>query len=132
MKRFKTIQPDILKLYDSISHPINRYLCISHHKHVLEAMMKLSDNECLYLAAMLHDISTYLGIIGTHAHKSAQYAKEFLEKYQLFSSEELQLIYDVIYYHSDKDKVHFHEAELLKQADKDAHHLEDILSMYDN
>ena len=132
MKRFEFIKSDILKLYDSVSHPINRYLCISHHKHVLEAMMKLSDNECLYLAAMLHDISTYLGIRGTHAHKSALYAKEFLEKYQLFSNEELQLIYDVIYYHSDKDKVHFHEAELLKQADKDAHHLEDILSMYDN
>ena len=127
MKRFKIIKPDIEKLYDSVSHPINRYLCISHHKHVLDAIMKLSDNECLYLAAMLHDISTYLGLKGKHAHTSASYALEFLNKYQCFSEEELKLIYDVIYFHSDKDKKHFYEAELLKQADIDAHSFSDFM-----
>lgn len=91
--------------------------------------MKYTENECLYIAALFHDISTYLGIRGNHAYKSAQYAKDFLLKYHLFSKDELQLIYDVICVHSQKDIIHFYEAELLKQADKKVHELE---SMYDN
>ena len=42
---------------------------------------KLTDNECLHIAALLHDIGTYLGFRGKHALTSAKFAKEFLEKY---------------------------------------------------
>lgn len=125
MKRFERVKQDINRLYLTISDPLNRQICIEHHTHVLQAMMKKTENECLYIAAMLHDISTYLGIRGKHAYKSACYAKEFLEKYHLFSEEEIQLIYDVIALHSDKDQFHFYEAELLKQADHEAHLIED-------
>ena len=127
MKRFELIKIEIDKIYDTINHPMNRHLCKIHHKRVLENIMKLSDNECLYIAAYLHDIGLYLGLMGKHAITSAHYAKDFLKKFDCFNEEEIKLIYDVIYYHSDKDKKHFYEAELLKQADIDAHSLSDFM-----
>ena len=36
MKRFEFIKKDIEKLHQSINNPMNQYLCISHHKKVLE------------------------------------------------------------------------------------------------
>ena len=127
MKRFEQIKKDIEDLHNSIPNPMNRHLCIVHHKRVLENIQKLSDNECLYIAAYLHDIGLYLGLMGKHAITSAQYTREFLRKYDLFDEEEIQLIYDVIRLHSDKDKKHFYEAELLQEADIDAHHLSDFM-----
>ena len=126
MKRLERIKEDIFKLYDTIENDMNRLLCRNHHLHVYHEMEKLSNDECLYIAALLHDIGTYLGFRGKHALTSAKFAKEFLEKYDCFSTEELDLIYEVIALHSNKDQVDFYEAELLKQADMKAHHLEDF------
>ena len=120
MKRFELIKKDIDDLHQSILNPLNRHLCITHHKKVLENIQKLSDNECLYIAAYMHDIGLYLGLFGKHAITSAHYTREFLKKYNIFDEEEIKFIYDVIRFHSDKDKKHFYEAELLKQADIDA------------
>lgn len=126
MKRFEILLPEIQKIYDSIPDTFNRSLCITHHFHVLNAIKKLTDNECLYVAALLHDISLYLGIHGNHAKKSSEFAKKFLEDKNIFSCQEIQLIYDVIALHSDKNTVHFHEAQLLKQADIEAHRIENL------
>ena len=120
MKRFEFIKKDIEELYQSINNPLNRHLCISHHKKVLKNIQKLTNNECLYIAAYMHDIGLYLGLLGKHAVTSAHYTREFLKKYDLFSEDEIKFIYDVIRFHSDKDKKHFDEAELLKQADIDS------------
>ena len=127
MKRFELIKNDIEELHQSVKNPLNRNLCIAHHKTVLENIQKLTDNECLYIAAYMHDIGLYLGLLGKHAVTSANYTKEFLRKYDCFSEDEIKLIYDVIRFHSDKDKKHFYEAELLKQADIDAHSFSDFM-----
>lgn len=126
MKRLERVKSDIFKLYDTIENDFNRQLCRNHHLNVYHEIEKLTDNECLHIAALLHDIGAYLGFRGKHALTSAKFAKEFLEKYHCFNDEELKLIYDVIALHSNKDKVDFYEAELLKQADMNAHHLEDL------
>ena len=120
MKRFELIKKDFEDLLQSILNPLNRHLCITHHKKVLENIQKLSDNECLYIAAYMLDFGLYLGLFGKHAITSAHYTREFLKKYNIFDEEEIKFIYDVIRFHSDKDKKHFYEAELLKQADIDA------------
>ncbi len=121
MKRFETIYPLIQNIYASIHDFENASLCKAHHHLVLEEMKKLTDSDILYTAALLHDIGMYLGLRGPHAHTSADYAKTFLESTQLFTDEEIQLIHDIIYVHSDKKSTHFFEAELLKQADAAAH-----------
>ena len=100
---------------------------IQCRKKVLENIQKLTNNECLYIAAYMHDIGLYLGLRGKHAVTSAYYTRDFLRKYDLFNEDEIKLIYDVIRLHSDKDKVHFHEAELLKKADKDTRSFSDFM-----
>lgn len=129
MKRFERIKPDILLLYDSIKDDFNRRLCRTHHLNVYHQIEKLTDNECLYIAALLHDIGLYLGLREKHALTSAKYAVAFLKPYNCFSDEEIQLIYDVIALHSDKENTHFYEAELLKKADVSAHLSEDATCM---
>lgn len=124
MKRFELIKTDILMLYDTIEDDLNRYLCRTHHLNVLYQLEKLTDNELLYVAGLLHDIALYFGLEGNHAQNSSAYATDFLKRYSCFSTQEKQLICDCIALHSDKDHVHFHEAELLKQADKSAHAFE--------
>ena len=126
MKRFERIKPDILHLYDSIRDDLNAHLCRTHHLSVYHQIEKMTDNDCLYIAALLHDIGLYLGLRGNHALTSAKYARDFLKPYNCFSDEEIQLIYDVILLHSDKENIHFPEAELLKKADVQAHHFEDL------
>lgn len=126
MKRFEIIQHDLLLLYQAIPDPLNRHLCITHHTHVLEAMMQMSKHDVMWVAAFMHDCSLYLGIPGNHAIQSAKYARHFLENYSFFTEKEIDFIARVISLHSDKKNIHFEEAELLKKADIQAHHLEDL------
>lgn len=126
MKRFEIIKPKINDLYQSITDGTNRQLCIKHHSTVLNEIMKYTDNDCLYVAAYMHDCGLYLGLRGKHAITSANYTKQFLQTVDLFDDDEIQLIYEVIKVHSDKENTHFSEAELLKQADVSAHHLDDL------
>ncbi|MGN1344048.1 MAG: hypothetical protein ACI4U3_05670 [Traorella sp.] len=120
MERFIKIKQEVDKIYDQISDPLNRDLCKLHHQQVLKNIQNLTTNECLYIAAYMHDIGLYLGLIGNHALTSAHYTYDFLKKTSLFSEDELNLIYQVILVHSKKNQIHFLEAELLKQADKQA------------
>lgn len=126
MNRFEVTHKKINELYETIQDPMNRHLCILHHKRVLERVKNKSDNELLYVAAFLHDCGLYLGLPGKHALSGSKFARSFLSDLHLYSEEEIEKIVDLIALHSEKEKVHYPEAELLKQADISAHSLSDL------
>ena len=80
--------------------------------------------ELAVIAGMLHDVYAYVTMdVIEHAHKGAKMAKEILESLQLFTADEIHLIYKAIYYHSDKEWVHGALDEILKDADVMQHML---------
>ena len=81
--------------------------------------------ELAEIAGMLHDLLTYVDRAedtDDHAHKCAAHAREaVLNKLKSFTPEELDMIYNGIYNHSDKNvKGHWFD-EIIKDADA-AHH----------
>lgn len=84
----------------------------------LLALKRKENVELAMIAGMLHDIYTYANMNPLdHAHKGAKMSREILESQQIFSEEEIDLIYNAIYYHSDKEEVHGRLDEILKDAD---------------
>lgn len=84
----------------------------------LIAQKRKGNTELSVIAAMLHDIYSYKNMNSAdHAHKGAVMAKEILSELKIFSSEEIDLIYSAIYYHSDKNTVNEALDEILKDAD---------------
>lgn len=78
--------------------------------------------ELAEIAGMLHDYTKYVyNEDEDHAHRSAQCSKELLAKTETFSEEDIDLIYQAIYYHSDKKEVHTPFDEILKDADELQH-----------
>ena len=82
--------------------------------------------ELATIAGMLHDLLKYVDKNVDdidHAHKCALYAKELLIKVETFTNEELDMIYNGIYNHSDKDIKGFWFDEIIKDADDLQHAL---------
>ena len=82
------------------------------------------NEEFARLAGFYHDLAAVeTGIRKEHAHAGASRARGILgglyweSGKPLFSEEELQDICGAIYFHTDKDRVHFPLAEVLKDAD---------------
>ncbi len=90
--------------------------------------------ELAEIAGMLHDLLTYVDRTedtDDHAHKCADYAKEYVLKHlNSFSDEELDMIYYGIYNHSDKHvKGHWFD-EIIKDADAAQHALRNPMEDY--
>ena len=90
--------------------------------------------ELAEIAGMLHDLLTYVDRAedtDDHAYKCADYAQEYvLSKLKSFTEEELKMIYNGIYHHSDKrNKGHWFD-EIIKDADCAQHALRNPLEEY--
>ena len=84
----------------------------------LLAMKRHENVELAAIAGLLHDIYAYkTGIRADHAHQGAALAKEIMQETGLFSEEEMNIIFQAIYHHSDKDTVDSPFDEVLKDAD---------------
>ncbi len=83
--------------------------------------------ELAEIAGMLHDLLTYIDRAedtDDHAHKCADHAREHvLKKLKGFTDEELDMIYNGIYNHSDKGVKGFWFDEIIKDADAAQHAL---------
>lgn len=81
--------------------------------------------ELAEITGMLHDLLTFVDEkedTFDHAHKCAEYARnEVFTKLKSFNKEELEMIYNGIYNHSDKNIVGNWFDEIIKDADA-AHH----------
>ncbi len=72
---------------------------------------------------MLHDISSYITNDPTEHNKYSKIEVEkILSKIGLFSKEEIEIIKNGIYNHSDKINIHDSYDELIKDADVLQHH----------
>ena len=85
------------------------------------------DAELLSMAAMLHDLYAYKsGSYDDHAHKGAELARGVLEKLNLTTPEETEIICSAIYHHDDKHVVDSPMDEALKDADVIHHCMNDL------
>ena len=86
------------------------------------------DAELAGMAGMLHDLYAYeSGSYDDHAHKGADLARKVLEKLDMTSAEETDIICSAIYHHDDKAAVDSPMDEVLKDADA-MHHIYNDLS----
>ena len=76
------------------------------------------DPEIAAMAGMLHDMHAYkTGSYDDHAHLGAELAKKILNKLELTTPEETEIICSAIYHHDDKASIDGPMDELLKDAD---------------
>jgi len=74
--------------------------------------------ELAEIAGMLHDYTSYfVEESDDHAHRSAPYAKTLLQKTREFTEEEMEMVANAVYNHSDKGRVDTPFDEVLKDAD---------------
>lgn len=122
MKQLTFLIQEIKQEYFKIDDLENRQLCFDHHQRVAEYAKQLDpNNNCLIIAAYLHDIGLYLGLRGKHAQTSSEYARTFLTQTHRLEANEIERIVEMIRVHSDKKTVHSVECETLKEADHLAH-----------
>lgn len=101
--------------------------CVSQACSML-ALKRGENVELACIAGLLHDVSTYKNNdIADHAHKGAILAEGILRDMKVFTEEEIQLVCQAIYNHSDKAEVHAPLDEILKDADVLQHCLYDPL-----
>lgn len=84
----------------------------------LIALKRGEDAELATMAGMLHDIYSYAKMdTRDHAHKGAILAREILASLRITNDDEIKMICDAIYTHSEKETSHSDFNEVLKDAD---------------
>lgn len=127
MSRIKELQKQIDKILgkdDKFKH--------AAHLHgvslaaVLIAKKRGVNPELAAMAGLLHDLYAYkAGSYDDHAHLGAEYAKQLLEKLELTTPEEMEIICTAIWNHDNKAEINAPMDEVLKDADVMDHALSD-------
>ena len=108
-----------------------RIAAITHLNGVALAATMLAkkrgfDPEVAAMAGVLHDLHAYkTGSYDEHEYKGSELAREILEKLELTTPEETDMICSAIYHHDDKLTVDGPMDELLKDADVIHHTMND-------
>ncbi len=85
---------------------------------VMIALKRKENVELAAIAGMLHDIYSYSTMdTKDHAHKGAVMSNEILSSLQIFSDDEIKIICNAIYNHSNKGSKHSSFDEVLVDAD---------------
>lgn len=93
---------------------------------VMLARKRGEDPELAAMAGLLHDLYAYKsGSYDDHAHKGAEYARELLEKMDITTPEETDVICSAIRHHDSKAEINAPMDEILKDADVIHHSLGD-------
>jgi len=88
------------------------------HFCTLLALKRNLDIELSSIMGLLHDIYTYTnGYDKEHAKLGAEIAASLLKKLNIFTNDEISIISNSIFNHSDKKNIHDNYSELLKDAD---------------
>ena len=86
------------------------------------------DTELAGMAGLLHDLYAYeSGSYDDHAHKGAELARQILDRLDITTPEETDIICSAIYHHDDKAAVDSPMDEVIKDADA-MHHIYNDLS----
>ncbi|SEQ83599.1 HD domain-containing protein [Lachnospiraceae bacterium NE2001] len=131
MSRLKDLRKVVYKELNKMEDKDERTAAITHLNGVALAATILAkrrgfDPEVAAMAGVLHDLHAYkMGSYDEHEHKGAVLAREILEKMELTTPEETDMICSAIYHHGDKLLVDGAFDELLKDADVISHTLND-------
>jgi len=132
MSRVKDLQKYIHHvLYKSADDPNEFSKWIAHlHGVALAAAIiakkRGEDPEIATMAGLLHDVEAYkTGSYNDHAHLGAELAKKILDKLDITTEEETEIICSAIYHHDDKAGNGSAMDEILKDADVMHHTLGD-------
>lgn len=132
MSRLKELRKRVDKKLMKMEDDDKRISAINHLYGVslaatLIAKKRGLDPELAAMAAMLHDLHAYkTGSYDDHAHLGAELAREILEKMNLTTEEENDIICSAIYHHDDKQSVGSPMDEVLKDADVMHHIMNDL------
>ncbi len=132
MSRLKELRTYVDKKLNKIEDEDKRISATAHLYGVSLAAQILAkkrglDPELAAMAGMLHDLHAYKsGSYEDHAHLGAELAKKILEKLELTTSEENDIICSAIYHHDDKAVIDGPMDELLKDADVMDHCFKDV------
>ena len=131
MSRIKELQKQVHKVLKSMEDNQKRANAIAHLHGVSLAAVMLArkrgeDPELAAMAGLLHDLYAYKsGSYDDHAHKGAEYARELLEKMDITTPEETDVICSAIRHHDSKAEINAPMDEILKDADVIHHSLGD-------
>ena len=131
MSRIKDLQKQVYKVLEKIEDDDKRAKAVAHlHGVALAAAIlakKRGENaELATMAGLLHDLWAYKsGSYDGHAHLGAEYARKLLEKLELTTNEETEIICSAIWHHDSKAEINAPMDEILKDADVIDHSLSD-------
>ena len=131
MSRIKDLQKQVHRVLDKMDDSDKRAKAVAHlHGVSLAAVMiarRRGENpELAAMAGLLHDLHAYKsGSYDDHAHLGADYARKLLEKLELTTPEETDIICSAIWHHDSKAEVDSPMDEVLKDADVIHHSLGD-------
>ena len=131
MSRIKELQKQVHRILEKMDDNDKRAKAIAHlHGVSLAAVMiakkRGEDPELAAMAGLLHDLHAYKsGSYDDHAHLGAEYARKLLEKLELTTQEETDIICSAIWHHYNKAEVNAPMDEVLKDADVIHHSLVD-------
>ena len=131
MSRIRDLQKRIHRELEGMGDS-NAYAKAMSHLHgvslaaVMIAKKRSEDPELAAMAGLLHDVFAYKrGSYEDHAHLGSAYVRKLLEKAELTTPEETEIICSAVWHHSDKDAVDSPMDEVLKDADVLHHTLDD-------
>ena len=131
MGRVKDLQKQIHKILKDMDDVQKRSNAIAHLHGVSLASVMIAkkrgeDPELAAMAGLLHDVYAYKsGSYEDHAHLGAEYARKILEKLEITTKEETDMICSAIWHHDNKAETDSPLDEVLKDADVLHHSLGD-------
>ena len=131
MSRIKDLQKQVHRVLNKMDDSDKRAKAVAHlHGVSLAAVMiarRRGENpELAAMAGLLHDLHAYKsGSYDDHAHLGADYARKLLEKLELTTPEETDIICSAIWHHDNKAETDSPMDEILKDADVLHHSLGD-------
>ncbi len=129
--RIKVLQKQVHKILKDMDDNQKRSNAIAHLQGVSLAAVIIAkkrgeDPELAAMAGLLHDVYAYKSdSYEDHAHLGADYAREILEKLEITTEEETDMICSAIRHHDSKAETDGPLDEVLKDADVLHHSLGD-------
>ncbi|MFQ6791591.1 MAG: HD domain-containing protein [Thomasclavelia sp.] len=123
MNRYEVIKDEVYQILTTNCFASKRKNAFEHLFSVTAMIQYLAkirhlDLELASIIGILHDLATYkFNSSFDHANRSAIIAKDLLEKSNLFTAKEIELIFVAIKNHSNKKQIDDNYSELIKDAD---------------
>ena len=131
MSRIKDLQKKVFKILENMDDGDKHDKAVAHLSGVSLAAVMLAKKrgqspELAAMAGLLHDLYAYKsGSYDDHARRGAEYARKLLEKMELTTPEETEVICTAISHHDSKAEIDSPMDEILKDADVIHHSLAD-------